>query len=737
MTMTLTRQLPRSLNSISFKIVLPYLILTLIVAVVSAYIVTNLVTGSLQERVDNQLVDAGHLVSEGMVEYEKERLRLLRSIAFTDGLPELVAAGDEEAVAALIQPVAANSGLEMAAVIDEQGVELFGWQRVPDQSEPVITTAGNYAALPDVEKVLAGVQDELGDKQVFLANGPSGLLLITVGPIYDDNGIVGAALVGSRLDSLVRSLSETAVARVTLYTPEGKVLETTLGLNSEDQLRENPERYTDVLLQLQEAPEQYQVVTNAAGESVPLRIEEILGQPYQLAYGDWRVRDRSFGLYSVALPSNFIVSSAVVSRNWLALFFAVATAAVMLTGFVIARWIIRPINQLVNVSTAVAHGQLDQRTNIERPDEIGELARSFDIMTSNLVRRNREFAEQASNLEAILNSIADGVLVIDNESQILHSNVAAQQVLRDTLNEFEHQLTTGDSDQDLVLRQLIMSETSDKVQRYEVGEHVYSTLAAEVVGPEAEPLGRVVVLRDITRESEAERVKDSFITSISHELRTPLTSIKGYINLLLMTSRESLDSQQISLIDTANRNADRLIDHVNQMIEISEIQAGNLHLDLTPVHFARLVTETTARWREQFRAHDLSLDFRLYDRQLWVQGDQRKLIWAIENYLQNALDYTAAGGKVGVFIYQNSNEAVFEVIDNGIGIRESDQPYLFTRFFRIDNEPPFDKRGMGLGLFIVKSVIEAQGGRVWAHSRLGEGSRFGFALPLDLEQLVG
>jgi signal transduction histidine kinase len=704
--------------SIGTKIILPYLLLTLVVAGVGAYVVTNLVTGSMRERFNNQLLDAGRVVSETMVQYETDRLVVLRAVAGTQGVPEALAARDQTRLKGLVPQILANNQADAVELLDANGIEVYGWQRL----------------------VLSGHVDEYGNKRALVTQTPYGLMAFSVGPVYQDDQLVGAAMVGSYLDDMVRELSESAVAKVTLYDPSGKVLATTLGggqTGVAEVLQVPADRYNTVIELLQETPNRYHTVVAGAENEVPLNQIDVLGQEYALAFGDWRLRGQSFGLFSVALPSNFIVTTAATSRNVLSLIFSLATVLVISIGFVIARRIIHPLDRLVQTSVAVASGDLGQRTGIQRKDEIGSLAVSFDVMTQRLAERNRELMEQASKLGAILNSIADGVIVLDMDGEIITSNPAAQQVLAEMRTEDPvrslHELPADilvDVQELPQIDQLLTADGVYQPKSFSVGDRTLSGLAALVLTPDGEKLGRVVVLRDITREVESDRLKDEFITNISHELRTPLTAIKGYADLFMLMADGSVDERRVEFVRTIGENANQLLRHINELIDISQIQSKNLGLETERLRFSRLVGEVVEKWREPMEKKGLSLRARMSGGSLWVEGDRSRLTWAIDNLMNNALNYTMPGGKVEVRVFEEEGEARVEVADTGVGIAEVDQPYLFDRFFRAKNELTFGVRGVGLGLFITRSLIELHGGRVWAESELGVGSTFSIALPL-------
>ena len=726
---------------IGAKIVLPYFLLTLVMAGVGAFIVVRLTTDSLRERFHNQLLDAGRIVSERMVDYEEERLKVLRAVAGTQGVPTSLVAGDRAGLAARVPQIIANSNTDAVELLDRQGQEIYGWQRPPNQVgvNGEERAGADFSQLAEVRRVLEGYTDAFGEKRVLLSQTPYGLMLFTIGPVYQGDKLVGAALVGTYIHEMAVNLTENAVAKVTLYDPQGKVIDTLLGGDQQgiaDILQEPPRQYRAILTQLRESPDQYPIVVAQAADEVPLRRVQVLGQEYTLAHGDWRVRSQSLGLFSVALPTHFIVSTAATSRNLLSLLFSIATIAVFLLGFVIAQRIVRPLHRLVETSVAVAEGDLAQRTGIRRNDEIGSLARSFDFMTDRLSERNRQLIAQASRLAAILDSIGDGVIVLDRQGVIITSNPAARQLLTvvssDFLADILRELTPPplfSSEDESETNPLALAKLQQP-RRYKVGKHVLSASIAPVTTPGGETLGTVIALRDVTREAEAEQLKDSFITNISHELRTPLTSIKGYSELLTLTANGNLSQKQAKFLQTINTSANTLLYHINQMIDISEIQASTLRLNKQETCFSALFDKVTANWRERMEAKGLSLEVRLPEQDLYIYGDLNRLSWALDNLLSNAYHYTLAGGRVEVRAFQEGHEARVDVIDTGVGIDVADQPYLFTRFFRAPHPAMYDVAGVGLGLFITRSLIEQHGGRVWFSSKLNAGSAFCLALPL-------
>lgn len=725
--------LPRFLSGIGTKIILPFFLLTLAVAGIGTYVVTNLVTGSLQERFNNQLLDAGRVVSDSMVFYEDTRLQTLRTVAGTVGIPQGVADNDGESLASLVPQIVAISNNDAVELLDMEGKSVYGWQRLPGQpgnAGQEHFSGFDFSGIAEVRLVLNGVVDELGDKRVFLGETENnGYILFTVGPIFDQGQQVGVVMIGTYIRRMMIDLTLNAVARVTLYDQNGRVLDTTLG--GVESTGETTTALAESTQALEAIVPLYDEIVQVAQESVPLTSVTVSGQEYVLAYGDWRLRGQSFGVFSVGLPSNFILTAAATSRNQFSLIFTISTMAVFTIGFVIANSIIRPLNRLVETSVAVADGDLERRSGIEGRDEIAQLAHSFDVMTDKLAQRNYELRRQASELEAILFSIADGVLVLDNDEQIVTLNAMAQQLLADMAQDFSSGPMRMLTFPSVVTPKPGEPATIQPPQRYQIGNRVLSALAAPITTPDGHRSGTVVVLRDITRDVEAEHLKDAFITSISHELRTPLTVIKVYTDLMLKTANGKLDDRQLRFVQNITKGTDQLEHHINQLINISEIQAGTLSKNWERIDLRDLVQKTAENWREPFESKGLTFSIKLPADALWVKADKSHLSWALDNLLRNSHNYTLSGGQVKITVFKENNEARLDVIDSGIGIAAADQPYLFNRFFRANNALNYDVRGVGLGLFIAKSVVDMHQGRIWAKSELGVGSTFSIALSLE------
>ncbi|RME88140.1 MAG: hypothetical protein D6770_07715 [Anaerolineae bacterium] len=248
-------------------------------------------------------------------------------------------------------------------------------------------------------------------------------------------------------------------------------------------------------------------------------------------------------------------------------------------------------------------------------------------------------------------------------------------------------------------------------------------------------LGTVSIFRDITHEVEVDRLKSEFVATVSHELRTPMTSIRGYVDILLMGAAGALNENQTHFLRIIKNNTERLNILVDDLLDISRIESGRVtltpqELDLRAV--AKSVLDEVAR-RSQDEEKPMSFSLDAPEELPHVYGDPERVHQIISNLVVNAYRYTPPDGKVAVRIRAlNSKEVQVDVIDNGVGIPPEDHERVFERFYRGENPLVLATPGTGLGLPIVKQLVEMHQGRIWVESKgiPGEGSKFSFTLPV-------
>jgi putative nucleotidyltransferase with HDIG domain len=388
----------RPLRHLRWKIIAPYALLTVLLGAVGTYMVTTLVAGSLQERFDNQLVEAGRVAADSVVRKERDHLEGVRTVAFTEGVAQAVAAGDTQSMTGLLEPLMTNLGLERAEIIDGSGNRLLGLTREGAAADLTFqpVDAADTSQWPPVQRVLEAGEDEQGDKFAGLVETPEGLAFFTAGPIRSGTETVGVVLVGTYLDSLARQAREEALAEVTFYDFQGRPLATTFAGTGGASEEAN----------LQISSSTLESIVGKHGETTR-DSRDVWKRGYDLAYGPLIVRNQVVGLYSVALPTQFIFRAGSVTRWQMSAVFAGAMLLVLLTGYLLARAITGRVGRLVRAARKVAAGNLAVRSSVAGEDEIAVLAKAFDDMTASLRSRTQQLRQHHFNTIKTLTAVVD------------------------------------------------------------------------------------------------------------------------------------------------------------------------------------------------------------------------------------------------------------------------------------------------------------------------------------------
>ena len=358
------------------KLIVPYVLLTMVIAMVGVYVVTNLVTSSIRERFINQLFEASRVVADGFVRRESGHLENLRLMAYMEGVSEAIQERDADSLQSMLWPIAMNNQIEAVTVIDLEGQEIMTLALEPATNQYLVSSGADFSQFDMVMNILKGEMDEIGDKYADFMITSFGPYLFTDAPVRDSSGqMIGMLMIGTRLESVLGDLKSQSLADITVLDRSGSFVATTLVM---------PEEGVEVL--------EVDPQTITQSDASMTHKLELYGRDFQAVIAPLVIRQQEMGILSVVLPSNYIVSTMATSRNIFSLVFALGTIATIVIGYVLAQSIARPILRLRSISQAVAAGDLDQNTGFERSDEIGELASAFDTMTMRLRDRTAEAA---------------------------------------------------------------------------------------------------------------------------------------------------------------------------------------------------------------------------------------------------------------------------------------------------------------------------------------------------------
>ena len=365
--------------SIRLKVILPYLLLTVIVSVIGVYVVTRLVSDTIQERLNNQLLEAGRVVSDSFVRQEVRHVETARIIAYTTGLADALASENREAALALAKPVFSGLGIENLILVSAQGHELI--HLILDEKGNVQQVEYDTGAANSTI-VAPFLTDQNPDDPPRRALGVNfvnkGTYYYTSIPVSVDNKFSGVVVVGTSIRNILPFLKNTALADVIIYGGDGQAIGSTLGGDNQNTLD---------LISIKKEDYQRIIASENIVTGNNITVDK---RSYSIARGPLQVGNDRIGVFGVALPLDFVIKSGTDSRTTYVILFTVVFFFVLVIGYVVSRRIIIPLYSLVNTSQAIAGGDLEQRTGIKTNDEIGTLASTFDEMTKRLQERTLE-----------------------------------------------------------------------------------------------------------------------------------------------------------------------------------------------------------------------------------------------------------------------------------------------------------------------------------------------------------
>jgi PAS domain S-box-containing protein len=455
--------------------------------------------------------------------------------------------------------------------------------------------------------------------------------------------------------------------------------------------------------------------------------------------------DRSSNLLAIQLLENLLIVFALMAV------LLVFTTIWLLDRFILGR-LSKFSSQVMNYET---NPGLIERIDIHRNDELTSLEKVAQRTFRELAVSRKKIKDHADKigierkkLDAILNGIAEGVFVVNREGKILMVNHEARRLSGWLSSEliaapFYRKLKFLDKDQHLIdlnsLRQVFgknpqIVTQGDAFFFPKNGSPIPVTLSAAPIRAHQDVFSSVVVFKDMSREHAIDKMKSEFVSITSHQLRTPLTGIKWMLSLLFQGNAGELNSKQLEYLRNVNTSNERMIQLVSDLLNISRIESMPAQqLENKDCDLAKLMHDVMAEQRASARVLGVVLrsdPAGVVGLRQPVTGDSEKLFQAFANLVNNAIKYSRRGGEVVVGSCIDGNFVRISFKDSGIGIPAAQQPMVFQKFFRADNALKSVAVGTGLGLYYVKSVIEAHGGKVWFSSVRNKGTTFYLTLPI-------
>lgn len=432
------------------------------------------------------------------------------------------------------------------------------------------------------------------------------------------------------------------------------------------------------------------------------------------------------------------------------LILAASICFLILFSFVVnfPSFVANPLREFSDAIKEISQKNYKQHLKFKGTDEFSELATEFNAMVSQLNKwENSNFAKLQSEklrIEAIIEQMQDAIIGLNEKKEILFLNNVAGQLLglnaKDVIGSNAIDLMKRND----LLNRILQTNGIDKPMKIYADnkESYFQMERREIMVPRYEEendlsvvqmgkaAGEVYILKNITQYKELDEAKTNFIATVSHELKTPISSIKMSLKLMDDERVGAMNLEQKELVQHIKEDCGRLLKITSELLDLAQVETGNLQLNFVktdPRKIAIYAMDTV-----RFQAEQKSIELELISRNNLpkVNVDIEKTAWVLVNFLSNALRYSSEKSKVVIHVVEKGQEIEFSVRDFGKGIDEQYQKRLFERYFQVPTDGN-NKSGSGLGLAISKDFIEAEQGKIWVESAIGEGSRFCFSLPIS------
>lgn len=452
----------------------------------------------------------------------------------------------------------------------------------------------------------------------------------------------------------------------------------------------------------------------------------------------------------VEQPTSVVFNQLNTTRTLLIGSLFAAFVLMFIIAIVISSGLARPIRFLTERAKRLEKGDFTAQDQVHSGDELERLSNSFNSMATQLNERqqslkqaNKSLTVERDRQETLLQSLNDGVIAVDSKHTIILFNKAAEKItglkaesvigrnINAAIQLYYHEKL-------IPLEQYSVQATRNKKKIKTDGLTISTDRGQLYLSLSVDPIkldqdgqnGWIITFSDMTKEKEFETMKLDFVSMAAHELRTPLTAMRGYLSLLNDEAGEKLTKDELRYLERSFISANQLNSLVENLLNLSRVERGALKLTINPIAVDTIIDGVLDNLSGIAKQKNIALTFNGAQKQIVVMADQFRITEVVTNLVGNAINYTAAGGKVDIKVTTDKEKATISIIDNGQGIPASAISHLFTKFYRVQSSLAMGSKGTGLGLYISKAIIDAHRGKIWVESVEGKGSTFSFTLYL-------
>lgn len=441
--------------------------------------------------------------------------------------------------------------------------------------------------------------------------------------------------------------------------------------------------------------------------------------------------------------------SAIIAKRATFINAAISIATIALSLIFIIYLLNKVIRSLTNLNSKIkeiAKGDYSQKLNVSGSDEIASLSKEFNIMASKLQAYDllniNQLMKEKQKIEAIVESISDGVVVTGASNRILLINKAAEKIFNISEEEFlKKDFTYAIKNPDLF--NLIDSVRKDQTKtlpkdyidltiKHKKNVNYYRVIAKPITNIAGESIGVVTLFQDITKFKEVDNLKSEFVASVSHELRTPIASVLMAAELLHYEIPGKTNEKQKEIISIIMEDGNRLKNLINDILDLSKLESGKIQLNFKNYTPQKIIDYVLKILEIRIREENVKIKVEIEKNVLGVKADISKITQVFTNLIENSINYRALNKRITIELGAKllNDKVLFYIKDNGRGIPEEDQKKIFDKFIRLEESENIKNKGSGLGLAISKSIIKNHGGDLWVESAIGIGSTFYFTLNL-------
>lgn len=591
-------------------------------------------------------------------------------------------------------------------------------------------------------------------------------------------GVLRIVLVLPELKNILESSSELEETHTILTNESGKVIAASSGSGYRvDSYIEMNNAAEEAIIEAKKGKQGKYYDYEAEGEEDSFDEPRVYGwartQPSSTE--PWKVRQNfSNWIVFISRPTSFAYAGVVRLNKYIFYVTIVSSCIVVLIAWWAAQRIATPILKVAQGARSIGQGEFDSEIVVDSDDEVGVLAEEFNEMRRNLKTAVDKLTQEERKLTAIVDNLGEGLIVVEPSGRVLYVNPVAERLLNlGETGDYENfiSLDTGtetirwtkvvqpneetqipdtrtrtvsmkilsSSQREMAQHQTMIAEVDVNGQQSNGdGARVLRIIASQFPDESNNTAGTVYVFDDITNEHEIEQMKSEFVSLVSHELRTPLTSIIGFISLILDGKTGEINQKQYESLSRAHRQSKRLAALINDLLDISRIEAGRIEMKQEQVQIDWIAKRRIEELRPQADEKTIVLLLDAPTNLPVMIGDADRIGQIFINLIGNAIKFTPDNGKVTVRISKSSqngsesNGFHIEVIDTGPGIPAEEREKVFDKFRQLGSVQTRQQGGTGLGLSIASGIVEAHGGKLWVDAGdNGHGCNFQFFIPFS------